>query len=1467
MLKPTISSKIPLHESDRHIILQSEKGVLRKRLRNFKDVENAEVEALQNEYRITRLLHDTRGVRKALRSLRGGRVLELEYVDGKSIQDALHRGPFNIEDFLQIAISISDSLRRVHRKGIAHLSLDTSHILLKTNGQTTIIGWEKGRKVPCENPPLPQQLTHCSPEQTGKIRRPATTRSDLYALGIVFYEMLFGSPPFQGEAMDLIHAQLNKNISWQTTGIQSTILRIIERLLEKEPRKRYPTAHSLFLDLSRCLSEWKTIGRISRFNLGKYDLEGIWSPFSILKATPALTKALKKKAGGSRKYRFEKLEAMRRVGTLEFSVDKRRWYWSKKTVELLSTSDSFAQDLIGSLPKRGSSLANILEKAAIIGRRFNLDSLQALLPENEENLDSALESLLKSQLIFQLNATCYKFCHPLIRHSILETIPKTKQRNDHLLLARHLKTKSNQKPRLVLRHYLLANPKEETDRKSLAGLALGAGKEAQSKKKYLQATWLFKKGIKHLGRNPWRFNKLAYALHLAWANMCFWLQENQQLIPLCHRIINNCKRIHQTLPAYRLLIEAKTREEEYLAALRTGQSVLKKLGYQIPKKLHRPPLKPTLSSKLCKDPKTEQVLMILSIMLLPAFLHQGRVLHRIIHWMIHLSIEKGHTPASATAYVIYGILLCKNQRQIERGVLYGQMAQEMVKNEANEFYRSQVFFLYHAYVSPWHQFQGLNLPALKKDIRTNFRKGDYRFAATAALSHAQTMFRIGRPLSEINKALKDHSHYISTYRETLLDNVGQIQIQLNRRLQEPFPHETILAPSQKYLIEGKNIIRSKASKALFHHASAYLAYHFGESEKCLEHCRAFKHPLSHSFKGTVTFLHGLSLVAELRKVDTQDRKSLHRELSRVMTTLKTYSMYSPLNFRHEYLFVKAEKASLEGNHLKALELYERGIHWANSNGHLHEEALGHLLVGTQFLNQKQHHIAQSYIQEAHKLFGKWDARAIQRSIEQRFGQCFLDMNELSPLLPQQAEHLLKVSIALTSVAEPEKTAHKILNILINSSGAESGYIINTKGQTFSVIAEQCPKSKIFFLPSLLLSTCFSTKKTITSNSPEYFPIAETDDYLKSQRPKSVLCLPIIFPAKLDTTLLLYLESTQVHGLFTGSILKMIDLLAKHARVALENALLYQQLNRKIQERTARLRLQNQTLQQQKLTLESTLIKLKDTQSQLIHAEKMASLGQLTAGIAHELNNPVNFIGSGIDALNELLDDITQLLKLYESITPKNLDKKLSEIADFKKEIDYSELHHGVIMLEENIQTGLRRSREIIDGLLSFSRMEHGGFQKAQLTDIIENSLIILHNQYKNRIKISRHYKANPELECQEGRLGQVFMNLLSNAIQAIPNKGKIDIRTSLGTFHNEACAVISISDSGTGIPDELQQKIFDPFFTTKPVGKGTGLGMSISLGIIKSHRGEIRLKSQLGKGSTFVLKLPLHQPMISQQAA
>ncbi|MBK8500368.1 MAG: hypothetical protein IPL52_16505 [Flavobacteriales bacterium] len=308
--------------------------------------------------------------------------------------------------------------------------------------------------------------------------------------------------------------------------------------------------------------------------------------------------------------------------------------------------------------------------------------------------------------------------------------------------------------------------------------------------------------------------------------------------------------------------------------------------------------------------------------------------------------------------------------------------------------------------------------------------------------------------------------------------------------------------------------------------------------------------------------------------------------------------------------------------------------------------------------------------------------------------------------------------------------------------------------------------------------------------------------------------------------------------------------AEALRASVENERLIREQNMVLEEK----------VQARTHALQETNDHLKRTQTQLVNSEKMASLGQLTAGIAHEINNPINFITSNIAPLRRNIGDLLEVVKAYRELDPLRADEQLRALRAKEKELGLEESIEELDGIIGSVAEGASRTAEIVRGLRNFSRLDEDDLKDADLNDGLRSTLTVLAPQYRDKVEFDLQLAELPRVECFPGKLNQVFMNIITNGAQATLSRADgRPRRVTLSTREADGHVEVRISDTGVGMSLEVQARIFDPFFTTKPVGEGTGLGLAIVYGIINDHGGAIAVESQPGVGTEFRITLPVRR--------
>ncbi|RMF17026.1 MAG: PAS domain-containing sensor histidine kinase [Gammaproteobacteria bacterium] len=284
---------------------------------------------------------------------------------------------------------------------------------------------------------------------------------------------------------------------------------------------------------------------------------------------------------------------------------------------------------------------------------------------------------------------------------------------------------------------------------------------------------------------------------------------------------------------------------------------------------------------------------------------------------------------------------------------------------------------------------------------------------------------------------------------------------------------------------------------------------------------------------------------------------------------------------------------------------------------------------------------------------------------------------------------------------------------------------------------------------------------------------------------------------------------------------------------------------------------NQRLSQEKVEQQHLIEKLEEAQNQLLQSEKMAAIGQLAAGVAHEINNPIGYVYSNIGSLERSAQDLLDMVRAWrEAVEASGAPELVEKLDDLAKKYDFDFIQEDLSDLIAESREGAERVKRIVQDLKDFSHVDKAEWQLADLHKGLDSTLNVVWNEVKYKAEVIKEYGNLPEVECIASQLNQVFMNLIVNAAHAIEERGTITIRT--GCKGDEV--FVSVSDTGCGIPEQNLTKLFEPFFTTKPVGKGTGLGLSLSYSIVQRHQGRIEVESEVGRGTTFTVWLPIRQP-------
>ena len=439
----------------------------------------------------------------------------------------------------------------------------------------------------------------------------------------------------------------------------------------------------------------------------------------------------------------------------------------------------------------------------------------------------------------------------------------------------------------------------------------------------------------------------------------------------------------------------------------------------------------------------------------------------------------------------------------------------------------------------------------------------------------------------------------------------------------------------------------------------------------------------------------------------------------------------------------------------------------------------------------------------------------------------------------------------TNKSQDQEIYQKILEHVVSGFNADSGslaFLMNDNKELKLVAGIDLPpgvvgsvvpvtSSRMGDVIQLGKATLFNgnLSKQVSGKNP-------TENRPGNGRVSSAMCWPIM-GEQFEVVGALNINRGNKRATYTEADLDTGRTLIEMISVVLENTRLHRDYN-----------IQITALEQMNTQIKAVNEQLEAAQSQLLQSEKMASVGQLAAGVAHEINNPVGYINSNVSTLKQYVNDLFEMLDAY-AVLESSVDNKeqLAAVNEVKQKVDLNFLREDIVELIGESQEGVTRVKQIVQDLKDFSHVDGGEWEWVDLQKGLDSTLNVARNEIKYKADVVKEYGDIPQVECMPSQINQVFMNMIVNAAHAIETRGVITICS--GSSKEEVW--ISIADTGKGMSEEVKKRIFEPFYTTKPIGTGTGLGLSLSYGIVEKHGGRIELESEVGKGTVFRVYLPI----------
>ncbi len=1122
----------------------------------------------------------------------------------------------------------------------------------------------------------------------------------------------------------------------------------------------------------------------------------------------------------------------------------------------------------------------------------------------------------------------YKFLHDRIQQAAYSLIPENQKKETHLKIGQLLlkNTAESERDEKIFEivnqlNYGVELITNKIQKHELAELNFLAGRKAKNATAYEAAIQYLETGLKILGDQSWDENyQLSFNLLTALIEAEYLNGNLNQARQLSETALKHAKTLLDRVKIYELQILFFITQNAMNNAIDLALEVLKLLGIDLPQEPEEitkavemlqgeTQLNVEQISNLAKQPEITDPHQFAAIRILTnatsaSYIANPRILPLIILTTVKLCMRYGNSALAASAYTWYGALLCGFSLEIETGYQFGKLSILILDRFQAPELIAKVSNMFNVFIRPWKEHIAETNIALADAIQAGLENGDIEYAFYAAVHRCNYYFFAGNNLQSVQEMQSQyafaihhakfefHEAFIRIGQQTVANLLGQSEDAsqlVGEYLDESISLPTWLENSIVFLV------------LCTYSAKTMLLYLFGKYTEAIEAGKLGKQ-YEQAAAGTLyvsqhSFYYSLALLGQL---DHRQCSILEKNLEQVEENQKITGIWAsqcPVNYQHQYDLVEAEKHRVLGQKLEAMELYDKAIAGAKDNKYLQEEALANELAAKFYLGLGREKVAQSYMIEAYYCYSHWGAKAKVQDLE----QCYPIL--LSPILEQQKinqtplktlaslgemtnqlhttvstnttgisetldfNSVIKASQALSSEIDLEQLISQLMQVMMENAGATKGVLLLSQGSQLIVKAISNQNSdheetvfvikKSMFVEDSLdipLSIINAVKRSLeilnienVLNQTQFL----SDPYLMQQQTQSLLCLPLCDRKQLLG--ILYLENNLATGAFTDERIEVLKLLCSQAAISIENAQLYQQ---------------SQDYAQQ---LEQSFKELQSAQVQLVQSEKMSALGQMMAGIAHEINNPVGFIGGNITHAEEYLKDLIEHLQLYQ----QHCLGLYPDITDHAEEIDLEYLLEDLPELISSMKTGVHRIRNISTSMRTFSRADQAQKVEFNLHEGIDSTLLILKHRLKANetrpdIELIKDYGNLPQVMCFPGQLNQVFMNLLANAIDVFDQSSEnqsfeeiqahpYQIKISTEVTEDQKQAIVKIKDNGSGMPETVKTKIFDHLFTTKPVGKGTGLGLSISRQIVEEkHGGHLSCYSQVGEGTEFVIEIPIH---------
>jgi len=1178
------------------------------------------------------------------------------------------------------------------------------------------------------------------------------------------------------------------------------------------------------------------------------------------------------KTNGNAFFVVQFLKSIHEENLISFNPKRQQWQCDFELIQQQKLSANVADLMILKMQKLPEITIQALSIAANIGTNFEIKMLAAILQKTETEVYQSVVPAITARVLLvdikkrDLNLSFsgpkelgpgqnyFYFFDERIRQAAIPMLAKKQRQFCHLAIARFLyaTVDSSELEKHIYKitdHYNegFRHISDSQEKFKLAELNLIAGRKAKHATAYQSALWYLSMGVGLLINDKWATHyELTLNLYLESAETEYLSADVNRAIFLLNDLLASIQNKTVKLKAYELLIQCYSLQNKNAEAVRCGLVALQLLDISVSEDEHETSACQGLSQQLIAE-NTQNIanltdletivdndqlvaMRLLMNITLPAFICKQQLLPAISCTLIKQSVKFGNSATSAFAYALRASMLCRQASGsgIEQAQLFAQLAQQLLEKQGSVEVKTKVQFLLNSFVLPWTQNSKHSLESLQAVFQDSLRLGHLDYALLSAFNICVDLLLRGEPLLYIQQKHTELQQQIS---QLCAEVNADWKVIFNKLLSCMLDSSAQLAAT--FNLDGEILAWTEQNNRPLVFFSAYcqtfLYYHFeqyGDVIDSAESLQSFQYcSESAVYFSEYNFYYALALLADYPEKSHEEQLLYQKKIVAIQKKLQTWSVSAAINFQHKTDLLAAEYAKIQGEHWQAAKLYEKAIHGANKSGYTQDQALAYELAAKFYDAENSVEFAQLYINKAIACYQRWQFQAKVKQLQNKFSikveshekkvATRFDSNE--NLLNIDLNVIIKASQTIMGEIVIDKLIDKLIGFVIESAGAEKGYLIVKNEQQWFVEAkgssthgtelmQSVPLDGNKGLPTSLINYVASAKKRIVLDDARHQGDFTDDAYISQYPIKSLLCMPLIYNNQLNA--ILYLENNLTTHAFTPDRINVLEILSTQAAIALENALLYEELEQRVQRRTEELNMAK-------------------VEAEVSNKAKSTFL----ANMSHELRTPLNAV-LGFSRLLQSDSQLNSTQHAYLDTINRSGKHLLTLINDV---LDMSKIEAGRVAVN-NAPVDMRN---LITEIIDMMRIRAEG--KGLSLELVTAAGFPSH------------------IHSDAAKLRQILINLLGNAVKFTDTGGVVlYLETQPSVDEQHITLQFNVKDSGRGMTAEGLERIFTPFTQLEALNdqEGTGLGLTITQQFIELMKGKISVESTPDNGTVFYVSIP-----------